>query len=46
MKTILDGLKFCKDNKIYTHKIKIALGINKIPLTFKEGFNQLRIKNG
>ena len=46
MKTILEGLTFCKENKLYNKHIKIALGLNKVPLTFKEGFNQLKIKNG
>ncbi len=44
MKTILEALEFCKENKLYSPYIKIALGINKVPLTFKEGFNQLRMK--
>jgi hypothetical protein len=44
VKTILEALQFCKENKLYDEHIKIALGINKVPLTFKEAFNQLRIK--
>lgn len=44
MKTILEGLQFCKANKLYDKNIKIALGINKVPTTFKEAFNQLRLK--
>jgi len=44
MKTILEGLAFCKANKLYDKNIKIALGINKVPTTFKEAFNQLRLK--
>ena len=44
MKTILEALEFCKENKLYDEHIRIALGINKVPLTFKEAFNQLRIK--
>ena len=44
MKTILEALEFCKANKLYDKHITIALGINKVPLTIKEGFNQLRMK--
>ena len=43
MKTILEALEFCKENKLYDEHIKIALGINKVPMTIKEAFNQLRI---
>ena len=44
MKTILEGLEFCKENKIYDKHINIALGINKVPMTIREGLNQLRMK--
>lgn len=44
MKTILEALGFCKENKLYDKYIKIALGVNKVPMTIKEGFNQLRLK--
>ena len=44
MKTILEALAFCKANKLYDKHIKIALGVNKVPMTIKEGFNQLRMK--
>jgi len=44
MKTILEALEFCKENKLYDEHIKIALGLNKVPMTFKEAFNQLRMK--
>jgi hypothetical protein len=44
VKTILEALEFCKKNNLYSEHINIALGINKVPLTFKEGFNQLRMK--
>lgn len=44
MKTIIEALEFCKANKLYDKNIKIALGINKVPTTFKEAFNQLRLK--
>ena len=44
MKTILKALEFCKANKLYDKHINIALGINKVPMTLKEGFNQLRMK--
>jgi hypothetical protein len=43
MKTILEGLTFCKENKLYDKHINIALGINKVPMTIREGFNQLRM---
>jgi hypothetical protein len=46
MKTILEALEFCKENKIYDKHINIALGINKVPMTIKEGLNQLRMQNG
>tara|TARA_R100001463_G_scaffold49710_4_gene99673 strand:+ start:244 stop:387 length:144 start_codon:yes stop_codon:yes gene_type:complete len=46
MKTILEALEFCKDNKLYDKHIKIALGQNKIPMTFKEGIQQIRMKYG
>ena len=46
MKTILEALEFCKENKIYDKNINIALGINKVPMTIKEGLNQLRMQNG
>jgi hypothetical protein len=44
VKTILEALEFCKENKLYDKYIKIALGVNKVPMTIKEGFNQLRLK--
>ena len=44
MKTIIEALEFCKANKLYDKHIRIALGINKVPTTFKEAFNQLRLK--
>lgn len=44
MKTILEALEFCKDNKLYDKHINIALGSNKVPLTIREGLNQLRMK--
>ena len=44
MKTILEALEFCKENKLYDEHINIALGLNKVPMTIKEGLNQLRMK--
>ena len=44
MKTILEGLQFCKENKLYDKHIRIALGLNKVPTTFKEAFNHLRLR--
>ena len=44
MKTILEALEFCKENKLYDKHIIIALGINKVPMTIKEGMQQIRLK--
>ena len=44
MKTILEALEFCKENKLYDKHIKIALGINKTPMTIKEAVNHVRLK--
>jgi|TARA_B100001093_G_scaffold190507_1_gene183059 hypothetical protein len=44
VKTILEALEFCKENKLYDKHIKIALGINKVPMTIKEAFNQIRLR--
>lgn len=44
MKTILEALEFCKKNKLYDKHIRIALGINKVPMTIKEGMQQIRFK--
>ena len=44
MKTILEALEFCKENKLYDKHIMIALGINKVPMTIKEGMQQIRLK--
>lgn len=46
MKIILEALEFCRDNKLYDKHINIALGINKIPMSIREGLNQLKFKNG
>jgi hypothetical protein len=45
VKTILEALEFCKENKLYDKHINIALGSNKVPLTIREGLNQLRMKH-
>ena len=44
MKTILEALEFCKENKLYDEHIRIALGINKAPESFREVLNYLRLK--
>ena len=44
MKTILEALAFCKEHKLYNKNINIALGKNKVPMTIKEGLEQLRFK--
>jgi len=44
MKTILEALEFCKANKLYDKHINIALGINKVPMTIKEGMQQIRFR--
>ena len=46
MKTILEALEFCKENNLYGDHINVALGKNKLPLTFKEGFYQIKLKDG
>ncbi len=38
MKTIIDALLLIKDIKVYDKNIVIALGVNKVALTIKEGF--------
>ncbi len=38
MKTLLDALLLIKDIKVYDENIIIALGVNKLALTIKEGF--------
>lgn len=43
MKTIIEMLKFCRENKLYDKNINIALGINKVPMTIKEGLEQLKM---
>ena len=44
MKTILEALEFCKENKLYGKHINIALGKNKTPMSIKEAINHLRLK--
>ncbi len=44
MKTILEALKFCKENKLYDEHIRIALGLNKAPESFRELLNYLRLR--
>tara|TARA_R110001632_G_scaffold59192_3_gene143949 strand:+ start:1430 stop:1567 length:138 start_codon:yes stop_codon:yes gene_type:complete len=44
MKTILEALEFCKANKLYDKHINIALGINKVPMTIREGMQQIRFR--
>tara|TARA_R100001460_G_scaffold125_2_gene504 strand:+ start:3500 stop:3637 length:138 start_codon:yes stop_codon:yes gene_type:complete len=44
MKIILEALAFCKEHKLYDKNINIALGKNKVPLTIKEGLQQLKYK--
>ena len=45
MKIILEALEFCKENKLYDKHINIALGVNKLPMSIREGLNQLKLKN-
>ena len=45
MKTLLEALEFVKELKIYDKHINIALGINKVALSFKEAFTQLKMEN-
>ena len=44
IKVLLEGLEFCKEHKIYDKNIIIALGKNKVPMTIKEGMQQIRLK--
>tara|TARA_R100000773_G_scaffold44542_1_gene46133 strand:+ start:4631 stop:4768 length:138 start_codon:yes stop_codon:yes gene_type:complete len=44
MKTILEALEFCKENKLYDEHIRIALGLNKAPESFREVLNYLRLR--
>ena len=44
MKTILEALEFCKENKLYYEHIRIALGLNKAPESFREVLNYLRLR--
>ena len=44
MRIILEALAFCKEHKLYDKNINIALGKNKVPMTIKEGLEQLRFK--
>ena len=44
IKILLEGLEFCKEHKIYDKNINIALGKNKVPLTIKEGLQQLKFE--
>ena len=46
MKIILEALEFCKENKLYDKHINIALGINKVPMSIREGLNQIKLENG
>ena len=38
MKTIIEALEFIKEIEAYDKNIVIALGVNKLALTIKEGF--------
>ena len=44
MRDILDALEFCKENKLYSKHINIALGINQVPLTVKQGLTQMKMR--
>jgi len=44
MRIILEALAFCKEHKLFDKNINIALGKNKVPMTIKEGLEQLRFK--
>ena len=45
MKTIIDALEFCKQNELYDKHICIALGINQLPKSIKDGLNKIKMKN-
>ena len=44
MKTILEALEFCKEHKLFDKHINIALGKNKIPMSIREGLEQLKFR--
>ena len=44
MKTILEAPEFCKEHKLYDKHINIALGKNKIPMSIREGLEQLKFR--
>ena len=44
MKTIVEALEFCKEHKLYDKHINIALGKNKIPMSIREGLEQLKFR--
>jgi len=40
IKVLIEGLEFCKQNKLYDKHINIALGVNKVPMSIREGLNK------
>tara|TARA_R100000406_G_C3034622_1_gene104236 strand:+ start:257 stop:412 length:156 start_codon:yes stop_codon:yes gene_type:complete len=45
IKVLIEGLEFCKENKLYDKHINIALGINKVPMSIREGLKQQKLRH-
>lgn len=45
METLLQALEFVKAHNLYDKHINIALGINKVALSFKEALTQIKMEN-
>jgi len=45
IKVLIDGLEFCKENKLYDKHINIALGINKVPMSIREGLKLQKLRH-
>lgn len=45
MKTLIEALEFIKEIEVYDKNIIIALGVNKLALTLKEGFYIKKLEN-
>jgi hypothetical protein len=45
MKTLIEALELIKEIKVYDKNIIIALGVNKLALTLKEGFYINKLEN-
>jgi len=45
IKVLIEGLEFCKENKLYDKHINIALGVNKVPMSIREGLEQQKLRH-